>query len=52
MAISRIFDSTQIFEYLEDLKPTPALCPPGRSRGTGPLLELKSDESTFPRSSG
>ncbi|MBL8837723.1 MAG: glutathione S-transferase family protein [Alphaproteobacteria bacterium] len=44
-----IFDSTQIFEYLEDLKPRPALWPAdiaGRARAR--LLELKSDEVYFP----
>lgn len=44
-----IFDSTQIFEYFEDLKPDPALWPkaPG-SRAKARLLELKSDEIFFP----
>ena len=44
-----IFDSTQIFEYLEDLKPQPALWPAdavGRARAR--LLEHKSDEIYFP----
>src|SRR5688572_24855875 len=44
-----IFDSTQIFEYLEDLKPEPSLWPrdiAGRARAR--LLELKSDEVYFP----
>ncbi|MES2972701.1 MAG: glutathione S-transferase family protein [Pseudomonadota bacterium] len=44
-----IFDSTQIFEYLEDLKPAPALWPAdteGRARAR--LLEHKSDEVYFP----
>jgi glutathione S-transferase len=44
-----IFDSTQIFEYLEDLQPEPSLWPadiPGRARAR--LLELKSDEVYFP----
>jgi glutathione S-transferase len=44
-----IFDSTQIFEYLEDLQPEPALWPhdaAGRARAR--LLELKSDEVYFP----
>ena len=44
-----IFDSTQIFEYLEDLKPEPRLWPAdttGRARAR--LLELKSDEVYFP----
>lgn len=44
-----IFDSTQIFEYLEDLTPEPRLWPAdpaGRARAR--LLELKSDEVYFP----
>ena len=44
-----IFDSTQIFEYLEDLKPEPALWPAGAAdRARARLLELKSDEVFFP----
>jgi glutathione S-transferase len=44
-----IFDSTQIFEYLEDLKPEPALWPVGAAaRARARLLELKSDEVYFP----
>src|SRR5918999_1115304 len=44
-----IFDSTQIFEYLEDLKPEPALWPREiRARARARLLELKSDEVYFP----
>jgi glutathione S-transferase len=44
-----IFDSTQIFEYLEDLKPDPALWPAGpAARAAARLLELKSDEVYFP----
>lgn len=44
-----IFDSTQIFEYFEDLKPDPALWPPGpAARARARLLELKSDEVYFP----
>jgi len=44
-----IFDSTQIFEYLEDLKPAPALWPAGAAaRARARLLELKSDEVYFP----
>jgi len=40
-----IFDSTQIFEYLEDLKPVPALWPSGpAARAWARILELKSDE--------
>jgi len=44
-----LFDSTQIFEYLEDLQPTPALWPrdlEGRARAR--RLELESDEVYFP----
>jgi glutathione S-transferase len=44
-----IFDSTQIFEYLEDLQPTPALWPrdaADRARARG--LEHRSDEVYFP----
>lgn len=44
-----IFDSTQIFEYLEDLCPAPPLWPrdiAGRARAR--LLELQSDEVYFP----
>lgn len=44
-----IFDSTQIFEYLEDLQPGPALWPrdiEGRARAR--LLEHRSDEVYFP----
>jgi glutathione S-transferase len=44
-----IFDSTQIFEYLEDLVPQPALWPAGiADRARARLLELKSDEVFFP----
>src|SRR5215813_15208758 len=44
-----IFDSTQIFEYLEDLKPSPALWPAEpAARARARLLELKSDEVYFP----
>ena len=44
-----IFDSTQIFEYLEDLKPAPPLWPRDRAaRARARLLELKSDEVYFP----
>jgi len=44
-----IFDSTQIFEYLEDLQPSPALWPAGTvARAQARLLELKSDEVYFP----
>ena len=44
-----LFDSTQIFEYLEDLRPDPALWPRGiaaRARARG--LEHQSDEVFFP----
>ncbi len=44
-----LFDSTQIFEYLEDLKPAPALWPAGTgARARARRLELKSDEVYFP----
>ena len=44
-----IFDSTQIFEYFEDLQPTPALWPGDvRERARARLLEHKSDEVYFP----
>ena len=44
-----IFDSTQIFEYLEELQPTPALWPAGaRKRARARLLEHESDEVYFP----
>lgn len=44
-----IFDSTQIFEYFEDLKPDPALWPAGPvARARARLLEHKSDEVFFP----
>jgi glutathione S-transferase len=44
-----IFDSTQIFEYLEDRNPSPALWPrePG-ARARARLLEHRSDEIYFP----
>ncbi len=45
-----IFDSSQIFEYLEDLKPVPALWPAepkARARARG--LEHQSDEVYFPQ---
>jgi glutathione S-transferase len=45
-----IFDSTQIFEYLEDLKPDPPLWPgEPAARARARLLELKSDEVYFPQ---
>jgi glutathione S-transferase len=44
-----IFDSTQIFEYLEDLQPEPALWPAqSAARARARLLEHKSDEVFFP----
>jgi len=44
-----IFDSTQIFEYLEDLQPEPRLWPTvPAERARARLLELKSDEVYFP----
>jgi glutathione S-transferase len=45
-----LFDSTQIFEYLEDICPTPRLWgsdPSERARAR--LLELRSDEIFFPQ---
>jgi glutathione S-transferase len=44
-----IFDSTQIFEYFEELKPDPPLWPRGpKARAQARLTELKSDEVFFP----
>jgi glutathione S-transferase len=44
-----IFDSTQIFEYFEDLRPEPALWPAqAAARARARLLEHKSDEVYFP----
>jgi glutathione S-transferase len=44
-----IFDSTQIFEYFEDLKADPPLWPrETAARARARLLELKSDEVYFP----
>jgi glutathione S-transferase len=44
-----IFDSTQIFEYLEDIAPHPLLWPADPvARARARLLELKSDEVYFP----
>ena len=44
-----IFDSTQIFEYLEDLRPTPSLWPGNAAdRARARLLEHRSDEIFFP----
>ncbi len=44
-----IFDSTQILEYLETVKPEPALWPAEpRARARARLVEHKSDEVYFP----
>ena len=44
-----IFDSTQIFEYLEDLRPQPPLWPRDiGQRAMARRLELESDEVFFP----
>jgi glutathione S-transferase len=44
-----VFDSTQIFEYLEDKVPTPALWPAGTAaRARARRLEHESDEVFFP----
>jgi glutathione S-transferase len=44
-----IFDSTQIFEYFESMKPTPALWPAEpKARARARLIEHKSDEVYFP----
>src|SRR3954468_24714051 len=44
-----IFDSTQIFEYLEDLQPEPGLWPRDlRERARARQLEHQSDEVYFP----
>ena len=44
-----LFDSTQIFEYLEDRYPNPALWPDGiAARARARQLEQKSDEVFFP----
>ncbi|MFN4355113.1 glutathione S-transferase family protein [Parvibaculum sp.] len=44
----QIFDSTQIFEYIEHKFPSPALWPAGTAeRAEARLLELKSDEVFF-----
>lgn len=44
-----LFDSTQIFEYLEDAYPTPPLWPrEARARARARLAELASDEVYFP----
>ena len=44
-----VFDSTQIFEYFEELQPHPPLWPAaGAARAQARLLEHKSDEVYFP----
>lgn len=44
-----LFDSTQIFEYFEELEPEPPLWPRDRkARARARLLELRSDEVFFP----
>jgi len=44
-----LFDSTQIFEYLEDAYPAPPLWPrEPATRAAARLLEMKSDEVYFP----
>jgi glutathione S-transferase len=44
-----LFDSTQIFEYFEDVRPAPPLWPASsEARAKARLLELKSDEVFFP----
>ncbi len=44
-----LFDSTQLFEFFEDLKPEPPLWPRDvRDRARARLLELQSDEVFFP----
>ena len=44
-----LFDSTQIFEYLEDRKPAPQLWPADiKQRAKARQLELMSDEVLFP----
>jgi glutathione S-transferase len=44
-----LFDSTQIFEYLEDIEPAPALWPAEpKARARARQLEHRSDEVYFP----
>jgi glutathione S-transferase len=44
-----IFDSTQIFEYIEELQPEPPLWPSGTvAKARARLLEHQSDEVYFP----
>jgi glutathione S-transferase len=46
---TEIFDSTQIFEYFEEIKPQSPLWPTSvRGRARARLLEMKSDEVFFP----
>ena len=46
---TEVFDSTQIFEYLEDAFPIPPLWPPtSAKRAEARQLELRSDEVYFP----
>lgn len=47
--VVEIFDSTQIFEYFEDVRPDPPLWPARpEARARARLLELGSDEVFFP----
>ncbi len=47
--VLEIFDSTQIFEYFETVKPEPPLWPADpKARARARLLEHKSDEVYFP----
>ena len=49
-SVVELFDSTQIFEYIEDLKPEPALWPADvAARAKARLLEHQSDEVFFPQ---
>ena len=48
-----LFDSTLIFEYLEEAYPTPALLPPmgpgaAKARARCRMMELRADEVVFP----
>jgi glutathione S-transferase len=44
-----LYDSTQLFEYFEDIAPRPALWPAeAKARARARLLELESDEVFFP----
>jgi len=46
---TEIFDSTQIFEYLEDLRPDPPQWPASnRDRARARQLEMRPDEVFFP----